>query len=128
MRKVNTDEQFFSRFLRLQGKIQTISGVFQNPDIELSDDEVILWNMAADDAKLYLDELISEGRSRVGIKLESEFNFYHRSEPHVIYRAKYLNEERCKVEWIEDGEIESATYGQDDVLKNIEDGSWIKIQ
>lgn len=125
MKKVNTDEQFFSRFLRLQGKIQTISGVFQNPDMELSDDEIILWNLAADDAKEYLDKLISEGRTRMNwIEPPDEFCFVHEDYPNEILYAERVND-TFVVTWEEnDQSIRSTVFKEREVKNKLNNKVW----
>lgn len=65
MFKVDTNEQFFNEFKRLQDKIQQLSSIFQNPNTEITAEEFGDWNMLSKEIKQDLNKLIKDGTSRI---------------------------------------------------------------
>jgi len=64
-----SDEKFFNQFQELQDRIKELSCLFQNPDTEASDIELIEWNNIATKLQKDLSRLIVECGFRINMKL-----------------------------------------------------------
>ena len=66
---IKSDEQFYNQFQELQNRIKELSCLFQNPDTEASDIEIIEWNNIATKLQKDLGQLILECDFRINMKL-----------------------------------------------------------
>lgn len=68
MYKVKTDNEFFEKFKSLQNRIQELSTMFQNSNIEITAEEFGEWNMLNKEVKKELNDLIKEGTKRIQLR------------------------------------------------------------
>jgi len=66
---IRTDEQFYNQFQSLQDRIRELSCLFQNPNTEASDIEIIKWHNIATKLQKDLSRLIVECGFRINMKL-----------------------------------------------------------
>jgi len=66
---IRSDEQFFNQFQDLEYRIKELSFIFQNPNTEISDIEIIEWNNIATKLQKDLSRLIVECGFRINMKL-----------------------------------------------------------
>ena len=66
---IKSDEQFFNQFQDLEYRIKELSFIFQNPNTEISDIEIIEWNNIATKLQKDLSRLIVECGFRINMKL-----------------------------------------------------------
>jgi len=66
---IRSDKQFYNQFQSLQDRIKELSYLFQNPNTEISDIELIEWNNIATKLQKDLAKLIIECDFRINMKL-----------------------------------------------------------
>jgi len=67
---IRTDEKFYNQFQSLQDRIVELSILFQNPNTEASDLEIIKWHDIATKLQKDLSQLIIECGFRFNMKLD----------------------------------------------------------
>jgi len=65
---IRSDKQFHNQFQQLQEKIEELSNIFQNPNTEASDIEIIKWHDIATKLQKDLAQLIIEAQFRFSLK------------------------------------------------------------
>jgi len=66
---IRSDDKFYNQFQSLQDRIKELSILFQNPNTEASDIEIIEWNNIATKLQKDLAKLILECGFRINMKL-----------------------------------------------------------
>jgi len=66
---IRTDEKFYNQFQSLQDRIKELSCLFQNPNTEASDIEIIEWRTITTKLQKDLAKLIIEADFRINMKL-----------------------------------------------------------
>ena len=66
---IRSDKEFFKQFQQLQNRIEELSYLFQNPNTEASDIEIIKWHDIATKLQKGLSKLIIEAQFRFSLKL-----------------------------------------------------------
>jgi len=66
---IRSDKEFFKQFQQLQNRIEELSYLFQNPNTEASDIEIIKWHDIATKLQKDLSKLIIEAQFRFSLKL-----------------------------------------------------------
>ena len=65
---IRSDKEFFKQFQQLQNRIEELSYLFQNPNTEASDIEIIKWHDIATKLQKDLAQLIIEAQFRFSLK------------------------------------------------------------
>ena len=66
---IRSDKQFYNQFQELQDRLKELSCIFPNPNIEISDIEIIKWHNIATKLQKDLAQLIIEAQFRISLKL-----------------------------------------------------------